>query len=403
MLNSFTGLPILTVSEITQQIKEHLEGKFSEVWVTGEVSNFRVPPSGHQYFVLKDDKAQMRGVMFRGMNSKLKFVPEDGLEVLCFGTLSVYETRGEYQLIIRHMEPKGIGALQLAFEQLKKKLEAEGLFDEDRKRPLPVLPRKIGIITSPTGAAIQDMIQILTRRFPNIEILINPVLVQGDEAAGQIAAAIAEMNRRDDLDLLIVGRGGGSIEDLWAFNEEVVARAIFASKLPVISAVGHETDFTIADFVADLRAPTPSAAAELAVPVRDDLLESLVQSRKNLKQTMNRLLENLSLQVRQWKNLLKDPSQRLADQVMTLDRATERLQIAWLHALQTKLQTVQSLSRQMKSLNPKNILARGYAIVMKASSQKPLSSASGLKAGDTLTIHLHKDELDSTVVAVRKT
>ena len=232
-------MKIYAVSEITQEIRFLLEERFSEVWIEGEISNFRPAGSGHFYFSLKDPNAQIRAVMFRGSNSQLRFKPENGLTVLCYGRITVYEPRGEYQIIVEHMEPKGIGALQLAFEQLKKQLEAEGLFDPERKKKIPFLPEKIGIVTSPTGSVIRDMIHVLTRRFPSIQILLNPVTVQGEGAAGEIARAIAEMNERGDIDLLIVGRGGGSIEDLWAFNEETVARAIGASHIPVISSVGH--------------------------------------------------------------------------------------------------------------------------------------------------------------------
>ncbi|HEX5036795.1 MAG TPA: exodeoxyribonuclease VII large subunit, partial [bacterium] len=247
-------MKIYSISEITRQIKGQLEDNFSEVWIEGEISNFKPATSGHFYMSLKDDQAQIRAVMFRGSNSGLKFRPENGLQVLAYGRVTVYEPRGEYQIIVEHLEPKGAGALQLAFEQLKKKLEAEGLFAAERKRPIPYLPRRIGIVTSPTGAVIRDMIHVLSRRYPNVQILIHPVAVQGTGAAAEIAAAVRAMSVRGDLDVLIVARGGGSMEDLWAFNEEVVARAIAESLLPVISAVGHETDFTIADFVADLRA-----------------------------------------------------------------------------------------------------------------------------------------------------
>src|SRR4030095_8341110 len=261
---------IYTVSELTFELKNLLEGNFPSIWLSGEVSNFRPHGSGHHYFCLKDASSQIQAVMFRGANRLLKFKLEDGLEVIGNRRIPVYEPRGSYQIVLEYLEPKGLGALQLAFEQLKKKLEAEGLFEAARKRPLPLFPKKIGIVTSPTGAAIRDLIHVLKRRCLNVEILLNPVHVQGAESAPEIARDIDELSLLEDLDLVIVGRGGGSIEDLWAFNTEIVARAIFRSRPPVISAVGHEIDFTIADFVADLRAPTPSAAAELAVPVKAD-------------------------------------------------------------------------------------------------------------------------------------
>ncbi|MEI6126643.1 MAG: exodeoxyribonuclease VII large subunit, partial [Pseudomonadota bacterium] len=247
---------VFTVSELTRHIKSALEPQYTDIWVEGEISNLKIPSSGHSYFTLKDAGSQIRTVMFRFQNRLLRFKPDDGLKVMCRGSINVYEPRGEYQLVVEIMEPKGIGALQLAFEQLKKKLQEEGLFDRDKKKPLPFLPRSIGVITSPTGAAVRDIITILHRRFPNREIIIIPVKVQGDDAPDEIVHALAMANDAHIADVLIVGRGGGSLEDLWAFNTEKVARAIFSSKIPTISAVGHETDFTIADFVADVRAPT---------------------------------------------------------------------------------------------------------------------------------------------------
>jgi exodeoxyribonuclease VII large subunit len=261
----------LTVSELTARVKILVEGAFAEVWVEGEVSNFRRHSSGHWYFTLKDEGAMLRCASFRMQNRLIRFTPEDGLTIRAHGRLSLYEARGEYQLIAEYMEPVGVGALQLAFEQLKRRLAAEGLFDIERKRPLPALPRRIGVVTSPTGAAVRDILRILKRRNEAVSILIAPVRVQGDGAATEIAEAIELLNERDDVDVIIVGRGGGSVEDLWCFNEECVARAIFYSRVPVISAVGHETDFTIADFVADLRASTPSAAAEMVASARDEL------------------------------------------------------------------------------------------------------------------------------------
>ena len=256
---------IYSVSELSQQIRNLLEKEFPDVWVVGEVSNFRAASSGHLYFTLKDESAQIRAVCFRNQARYLKFRPQDGISVIARGHLSVYETRGEYQLYIEYLEPAGLGALQLAFEQLKQKLAAEGLFDPGRKKPLPLLPRTVGVVTSPTGAVIRDILRVLRRRFRNMNVMLGPVKVQGEGAAEEIVEGIKTLNRQTGVDVIIVARGGGSLEDLWAFNEEIVARAIAASKIPIISAVGHETDFTIADFVADLRAPTPSAAAALVV------------------------------------------------------------------------------------------------------------------------------------------
>jgi exodeoxyribonuclease VII large subunit len=256
---------ILSVTQLTSRIKSLLEETFPDVWVEGELSNLSVPQSGHAYFTLKDEHSQIRAVLFRSSQRSIKFTLQHGMQVICRGRVSVYEPRGEYQLILEYIEPKGMGALQLAFEQLKARLEKEGLFDLEHKKPLPLLPRRIGIVTSPTGAAIRDMLRVIKRRHPKIQILIYPVPVQGVEAAPAIVEAIQYFNGERNVDVMIVGRGGGSLEDLWAFNEEAVVRAIYASRVPVISAIGHETDYTIADFVADLRAPTPSAAAEMGV------------------------------------------------------------------------------------------------------------------------------------------
>ena len=269
------GRRVFTVSELTRAVKDTLEGRFGGLWVEGEISNLRVHSSGHVYFTLKDEDAQMRAVLFRGRMRRVRFEPADGLHVLAFGRLDVYAVRGEYQLVCEVMEPKGLGALQLAFEQLKARLAAEGLFDPARKRALPTLPRRVGLVTSPTGAAVRDFLRVVTRRFAGLQVLVCPVRVQGDTAAGEIAEALGTLNRLGDLDVIVLARGGGSLEDLWAFNEEAVARAIAASKIPVISAVGHETDVTIADFVADLRAPTPSAAAELVVREKAELVRQL--------------------------------------------------------------------------------------------------------------------------------
>ncbi|HXH07731.1 MAG TPA: exodeoxyribonuclease VII large subunit, partial [Vicinamibacterales bacterium] len=261
---------IYTVAELTREIGELLERRYVDVWVEGEISNCRAWNTGHLYFTLKDETAQIRAVMFRSAVRYLRFRPEDGLHVVARGRIAVYDPKGEYQLVCEHLEPQGYGARQVAFEQLKRRLQAEGLFEAARKRPLPALPRRIGIVTSLDGAAIRDILKVLRRRYPNLHVVIRPTRVQGDGAAADIARAIADMGRFGGADVIIVGRGGGSVEDLWAFNEEVVARAIAGAPVPVISAVGHEVDVTIADFVADVRAPTPSAAAEMVVARKDE-------------------------------------------------------------------------------------------------------------------------------------
>ena len=287
------------VSELTAHIRELLESALPDVWVEGEVSNCHAAQSGHCYFTLKDAKAQIRCVCFRDQMRGLKFKPEDGLHVTVRGAVSVYDARGEYQIYVTNIEPVGLGALQLAFEQLKKKLHAEGLFDEARKKPLPVLPRCIGVVTSPTGAAIRDILRVLKRRFPNAQVSVYPAKVQGTGAAAEIVQGLQYFNRAQSVDVLILARGGGSLEDLWAFNEEVLARAIFASEIPVITGVGHETDFTIADFVADLRAPTPSAAAEIVVKSREEFERHIADHQRHLIQQMR-------YRFSQWRHRVRD-------------------------------------------------------------------------------------------------
>src|SRR5437667_11604107 len=312
---------VYTVSELTAGIKGTLEGMFPAVWVEGEISNLRVPSSGHAYFTLKDEGAQLSAVLFRGRGRRVRFEPEDGMHVLVFGGLDVYAARGQYQLVVEMMEPKGLGALQLAFEQLKRKLEAEGLFEEARKRPLPAFPRVIGIVTSPTGAAIRDMLNIIGRRFADLHILITPVRVQGDEAPAEIVQALVHLQEIVNIDVIIVGRGGGSIEDLWAFNDERVARALAACRLPAISAVGHETYFTNADFVADLRAPTPSGAAELVVREKLAVMETLADLYARLKQAMTAdvTAQRERLQFLARRRVLTDPARALRDLHRRLD------------------------------------------------------------------------------------
>ncbi|MCH8844377.1 MAG: exodeoxyribonuclease VII large subunit [SAR324 cluster bacterium] len=322
------GEQVWTVSQLSRRIRQTIEEALPAVAVDGEVSNFKAAASGHLYFNLKDRDAQIRCVMFRNAAQSLRFEVEDGLQVIVRGKIAVYEPRGEYQIQVALLEPKGAGSLSLAFEQLKRRLEAEGLFAEAAKKPLPFLPRRIGIVTSPQGAAVRDMLQVLERRFPSMPVLIHPTAVQGENAAREIAEAIAALNRiahDGEIDLIIVGRGGGSVEDLWAFNEEVVARAIFASHVPIISAVGHEVDFTIADFVADLRAPTPSAAAELAVPNRADLRATVDDLRQRL---FRRIEDDAAWRVEQWRSLrarLDSPEGMIRQSVQRVDDLGERL------------------------------------------------------------------------------
>lgn len=438
---------ILTISELTLKIKKHLEEGFDEVWVEGEISNFRSPSSGHYYFTLKDEKSQIRAVIFRFMGRYLKFDPHDGLQVICRGRINVYEIRGEYQLILDYMEPKGIGALQLAFEQLKEKLQKEGLFDPDNKKPLPLLPQKIGIVTSPTGAAIKDILNVIGRRFPNVEILINPVKVQGEGSAQEIAIAIEELNHIPGIDVIILTRGGGSLEDLWSFNEEIVARAIYRSSIPVVSAVGHEIDFTIADFVADLRVPTPSAAGELVVKDKVELT-NLVESLSNrLGKHMIHLLETKRNQIMFLKRGLPDLRFRLTDLKLRVDDLNSRLSPRILQVLQLKeeilkgregrlllnspklaiekyLKSVslcekglidsirqilyrfrQLLERYLKSLDglsPLNVLKRGYSITRLLPSYQLVKESGIITPGDEINVVLGKGEVFCKVEKIKE-
>jgi exodeoxyribonuclease VII large subunit len=334
----FTEKRILTVSQLTALIREVVEENFEHVWLEGEVSNLAVPASGHLYFTLKDAGAQIRCVLFRASSRALKFKIQNGMALVLRGRVSVYDQRGEYQFIAEYLEPKGIGALQLAFVQLKEKLAREGLFDESHKKSLPGLPRRIGVVTSTSGAAIHDILTVLRRRHAGVEVLIRPVTVQGEGAAAEIAAAIRDFNRYRDVDVLIVGRGGGSMEDLWAFNEEQVARAIHASRIPVISAVGHEVDYTISDFVADLRAPTPSAAAELVVKSRQELDAELSNLSHRLTLAMERIIAGTRGRTEGLLASLKDPSLWVGHLMQRVDELSDRAE----RALQGKL----SLSRE---------------------------------------------------------
>jgi exodeoxyribonuclease VII large subunit len=322
-----SGRRVLTVSTLTALIKESLDARFGGVWVEGEISNLRVHGSGHVYFTLKDEGAQIRAVLFRSRVRRLRFEPADGLSVLAFANLDVYAVRGEYQLVCELLEPKGLGALQLAFDQLKARLAAEGLFDPARKRPLPAFPRRVGLITSPTGAVVRDFLRVLTRRFAGVHVVIHPVRVQGETAAPEIVEALHDLNRRGGFDVLVLARGGGSLEDLWAFNDEAVARAIAASKTPVISAVGHETDFTIADFVADLRAPTPSAAAELVVREKAQLAAHLAGLGERLGRAARRRVSRLTERVADLgrRRALGDPTRPLRDRARRVDDLGTRL------------------------------------------------------------------------------
>ncbi len=433
----------LTVSELTARIRDLLGKNFTDIWVEGEISNCREAQSGHIYFTLKDDRSQVRCVFFKQQQRGIKFRPEDGLHVTVRGSISVYEARGEYQIYVENIEPVGLGALQLAFEQLKKRLEAEGLFAAERKKPLPMLPSRIGLITSPRGAAVRDVVRILRRRFPNVHLMVFPVRVQGEGAAAEIVKALKFFNQKRLVDVLILARGGGSMEDLWAFNEEPLARAIAASEIPVISGVGHETDFTIADFVADVRASTPSAAAELVVQTRREFDKHIADLRETLASLVRYRLLDLSKRVHELSarrgfrrplDLLRQQRQR-ADEMTSrlalglrarLDQSRKRftalhlriatfdfrvkisafrLRLEKLSAdlgvraerlLRTKREHLERLALQLHERSPLKVLERGYAIATDANGNL-LRDAAQVQLGDAVSIQLHRGRLTTEV------
>ena len=343
---------LYTVSELNANIKSLIEENFPFIWIFGEISNFRIPGSGHFYFTLKDSASQISCVMFRGQQRNLKFNPEDGINVIGMGRISVYEPRGTYQIIIEYLEPSGAGALQLAFEKLKNRLSAEGCFDEVHKKQLPFLPNKISVITSTSGAVIHDILQIINRRFPNLPIQIIPVKVQGEGAEEQIVDALTLVNTRNDTDVVILARGGGSLEDLQAFNSESVARAIFASKLPVVSAIGHETDYTIADFAADLRAPTPSAAAELVVPQKSRLEERLNAVQMLLKVEINNYFNRINNILNETSKRMRDPRRKIEDSSLKIDDLTSRLNRILFHRIHLERKNHRLWDDRLQANNP---------------------------------------------------
>ena len=428
---------IYKVSDINRAIKKQLEGKFSHLWLQGEISNFKAHTSGHHYFSLKDDKAQISAVMFKGYNSRLKFRPESGMEVLVRGKVTVYEPRGNYQIFCEHMEPVGAGALQKAFEQLKAKLQKEGLFDEDKKQTLPDYPKHIGVVTSPTGAAIQDILNVLGRRSKRANVTVIPARVQGDGAAAEITRGIEKANELNLFDVLIVGRGGGSIEDLWCFNEEIVARAIANSKIPIISAVGHEVDFTIADFVSDLRAPTPSAAAEIVAKSEMELNEKLKFFSKSIRLLMFQKISEAKQKQSLYSKRLVNPKKYVEDSIMKLEDYRQRLiqnfsknvnqkklqvvalrkslvnPMDWVKANSAKVKAshrlmVVTLNNQlqkfrnqlnsqismMDSLSPLRTVDRGYAIVRE--KKKLLADVKNLKS-DSIEIELRDGFIEAKI------
>jgi exodeoxyribonuclease VII large subunit len=389
--------PVLTVSEVTNIIKNLFDTNelLRKVYIKGEISNFKHHLSGHMYFTLKDERSQIRCVMFKNSNILLPFIPENGMNVIAFGYISIFAKSGEYQLYVEDMQPDGIGALHVAFEKLKARLDKEGLFATERKRPLPFLPKKIGLVTSPTGAAIKDLLTVIKRRFPNVDIVIAPVLVQGRGAADEICSAIFELNNLKDLDVIIVGRGGGSIEELWAFNEEKVARAIANSKIPIISAVGHETDYTIADFVADKRAPTPSAAGEIAVPEKRMLKNEIRHiSLRLINGIFNYINERRQkLEYLKRAPVFKRPETYVNNYRLIIDQLFKLLQKDVDIYISKQKSILNHNITRLEALNPLSILKRGYSVCIHADTNNVVKQLNDVEIGDPVVILLSDGSL----------
>lgn len=394
---------VYSVSEITREIKVLLEGDFSSLWIEGEISNFKRHSSGHLYFSLKDADAQLSCVMWRGRNSGLLFKPEDGMKVIAYGNITLYERQGRYQLDIARMRPVGIGELQAAFEALKRKLDAEGLFLSEHKKPIPEFPKKIGIVTSPTGAAIRDIVSIIERRFPSVELILWPARVQGPGAAEEITEGIKSLNHFNNIDVIIVGRGGGSMEDLWPFNEENVARAIFESVIPVVSAVGHEIDFSISDFVADLRAPTPSAAAEMVVRDQNELKQHLIHWQNQMSQ---KLLGNIQWYRDKLETFtkhygLRRPFDLIREYRFRLDDINKSLDSTLSSQLVEKQHLVSQQKARLLSLDPKAVLKRGYSITSRLSDNKVISASDELQVNDQIAVQFYDGKIEGQVNKIR--
>jgi exodeoxyribonuclease VII large subunit len=392
---------IYTVSQITQDIKLILENTFAEVWVEGEISNFKAHTSGHFYFSLKDQNALLAAAMFSRSNKNLKFKLEDGLQVICFGKIDVYPPRGQYQLIVERIEPKGIGAQQLALEQLKNKLLKEGLFDAAHKKQLPLVPFRIGVVTSSSGAAVRDILQILKKGAPCVDVLIRSVRVQGESASREIAQAIADFNEFKEVDLLVICRGGGSSEDLWAFNEEEVARAVYNSKIPTISAVGHQINITLSDLVADLFVETPSAAAKIIVDAKNSLLAQLDSYRYELNSSMQEKIHDLSNNLVALRHMLKSPLDRLMEKQQLLDELSLRLSNNMKHYLELFRQKAFALIERLEALSPLAVLSRGYSVTMFLPQGEIIKDIAGLKPKDSVKTILAKGSFTSIVQEVR--
>ena len=391
--------PVLTVSQLNSLVRDVLADTFQTILLTGEISNYVCAASGHWYFSLKDDKAQVRCAMFQGSNRRTNFKPSDGIQVQVQAKVSLYTPRGEFQLVIESMEEMGDGALQRAFRLLKQKLSKEGLFDEQHKQALPEIPQCIGVVTSSTGAAIHDILKVLRRRCPMIPVILYPTLVQGKSAAETIAKAIEIANERQECDVLIVGRGGGSLEDLWSFNEEVVARAIFNSEIPIVSAVGHEIDFTIADYVADVRAPTPSAAAELVSPNTKQWLVQLAHLHKSLCREIQQIIQQQKQELHWLYKRLRHPKQKLQEQAQQLDYLWQALTKAQKNYFTDKQHQFINLTRTLNAISPLATLDRGYAIVRKG--DEIIRDIKQVKKGDLITTQLKVGLIEAVVAGVK--
>lgn len=395
---------VYSVAELNNYVKGILDNdeNLKHIFVTGEISNYKAHYSGHLYMTIKDETASIKAVMFAGNASKLRFRPENGMKVLIFGTVSLFPRDGSYQLYISDMQPDGIGALSIAFEQLKAKLAKEGLFSDAHKKPIPRFPKRVGVVTSETGAAVQDVFNVLYRRYPSVQVILRPTKVQGTGAAEDIAKAIRVFNDYDAADVLIVGRGGGSIEDLWAFNEEAVARAVFDSHIPVISAVGHETDYTICDFVADLRAPTPSAAAELAVPDRFELKSSLLSYKKHLSElTKNRITEERGklLAIKQ-KNVMRDPLTRINDNRRELLYLSDALSNLATSDFERNKNKFSNLAGKLDALSPLKVISRGFALV--ENNGRVVTSKNQVDINDDIILTVSDGVISATVTDVNE-
>lgn len=395
-------IPVLTISELTRRVKDLIEGRFPSVCVVGEISNCTKARSGHVYLTLKDDEAQIRAILWRSRAARLKYELHDGLEVIAAGGLEVYQPRGTYQLIVEELVPQGIGALELAFRQLQEKLAAEGLFDVERKRPLPRFPRRIALVTSPTGAAVRDMLQVITRRWPAADLVIVPVKVQGEGAAEEIAAALRTVHRIPEVDVVVTGRGGGSLEDLWAFNEESVARAVFHCARPVISAVGHEVDVSIADLVADRRALTPSEAAELIVPDRGEILHELGRLQDRLTAGLRDRAGRARLQLDALasRQVLRRPLDRVRDLNSRLVELDARLKRTMQRRLEQARHNVASLANSLEALSPLKVLQRGYSITRRADNGRVVRNTEEVATGDDILTILEHGRVRSRVESV---